>query len=365
MAELEKKIKVLYIDDEQHNLDSFRAAFRREFEVFTALDAFEGKKIVQSEEIHVVIADQRMPGTTGVEFFEQLMEINPEPMRILLTGYSDIQSVIDAINKGEVYRFIDKPWSWEVIKNAVLNAFEIYSAKKELKEKTAKLEKIQSEMNRFVYSLSHDLRGPLMSISGVSRMAREEISSPEVHEYLNLIDKGVQKLDQYIYKILDFYRSTKIENKIDAIDFGQVLQQQMEAYQAKWDLSKARIITEVSQSGIFYSDDAKIRVILNNLFSNAINFRKDSSDALEIKISVQADDIRAKISIQDNGHGIEAHHLPYVFNMFHRASQKNVGSGIGLYMVKESVEQLGGDVFLSSTPGKGTSVEVILPNWKE
>jgi response regulator RpfG family c-di-GMP phosphodiesterase len=163
-------IQVLYIDDEEHNLFSFKASLRKDFKVFTATNAEEGLKMILEKEFHVVIADQRMPEMTGVEFFEKLLKINKEPIRILLTGYTDIASAIDAINKGEVYRFIDKPWNLDQIKNAILNAAEIYFTRRELKEKNDKLRKANSEMNKFVYSLSHDLRGPLMSISAVSKL---------------------------------------------------------------------------------------------------------------------------------------------------------------------------------------------------
>src|SRR5690606_39554911 len=169
------QIHVLYIDDEDNNLKSFRATLRKDFKIFTAIDAEEGLRIAQEEEIHVVIADQRMPGLTGTEFFEKMVKVNPDPIRILLTGYSDIASVIDAINKGEVYRFIDKPWNIEQIKNAIYNAADLYYTRKELREKNDKLKKTVSEMNIFIHSLSHDLRGPLMSISGVSKLAKTEI----------------------------------------------------------------------------------------------------------------------------------------------------------------------------------------------
>jgi response regulator RpfG family c-di-GMP phosphodiesterase len=216
---MNKKIHVLYIDDEDNNLKSFRATLRKDFEIFTAINAEEGLRIAQQEEIHVCIADQRMPGMTGTEFFEQMVKINPDPIRILLTGYSDIASVIDAINKGEVYRFIDKPWNIEQIKNSIKNAADIYFMRTELKDKTLKLKKLHSEMNQFVYSLSHELRGPLMSISAVSKLAKMEIEDPHILEYFEMIDSATFKLDDFIYKMLDFYRSTKIDNKISVINF--------------------------------------------------------------------------------------------------------------------------------------------------
>jgi len=358
----ENTIKVLYIDDEDNNLKSFKATLRKDFMIYTAIDAEEGLKIAQEEEIHVVIADQRMPGMTGTEFFERMVQINPDPIRILLTGYSDIASVIDAINKGEVYRFIDKPWNIEQIKNSIKNAADIFFMKRELKEKNQKLKKLHSEMNQFVYSLSHELRGPLMSISGVSKLAKIEITDPNVLEYFDMIETATAKLDDYIYKMLDFYRSTKIEHKVTEIQFEEVINQQMVAYNQKFDLTNFQLEIHINQSTPFYSDDSKIRVILNNLFANAVQFQKNQSNTHRIAITIDVFDSFAKLEVKDNGIGIEERFLEDVFNQFSRATQKNVGTGLGLYMVKEAVEQMGGKIELKSTIDEGTEVKVILPN---
>jgi two-component system, sensor histidine kinase and response regulator len=359
-----RDINVLYIDDEDNNLSSFKASLRRYFKIHTALDAEEGLKMVQEIEFEVVIADQRMPGMSGVEFFEKLVMVNPRPIRILLTGYSDIVSVIDAINRGEVYRFIDKPWNLEQIKNAIYNAAEIYDARKELKVKNDRLQKLHSEMNQFVYSLSHELRGPLMSISGISKLAKMETLDPSILEYFEMIDSATLKLDDFIYKMLDFYRSTKIENKIELIDFKTIFDQQMPEYLKKWGMDDVDFSISIQQKNDFHSDEAKIRVILNNLVGNAYKFQKESGSK-QINITITTTEGQAEICVKDNGIGIEEKHQKDVFNLFHRATQRNVGSGLGLYMVKESVEQMNGTVILDSVQGSGTSVQVILPDLKK
>ncbi|HWW43173.1 response regulator [Pedobacter sp.] len=132
-------INVLYIDDEIHNLNSFKAGFRRLFNVFTAESAAEGLKVLQSEDIQVIITDQRMPVMTGIEFLESIIPDYPDPIRILLTGYADINAVIDAINKGQVYRYIQKPWMEDDLRIHIIKAFEIFTLRKENIELTDKL----------------------------------------------------------------------------------------------------------------------------------------------------------------------------------------------------------------------------------
>jgi len=135
----DKKINVLYIDDEINNINSFKASFRRIFTVFTAESAAEGKIILDKEDIHVILSDQRMPKTTGIEFFQSILETHPDPIRILITGYTDINAVIDAINVGQVYKYLSKPWNEEDIKNFIYKAFEVVDLRRKNKELTEKL----------------------------------------------------------------------------------------------------------------------------------------------------------------------------------------------------------------------------------
>jgi len=133
-------VGVLYVDDEINNLNSFKAAFRRSFNIYTAQSAAEGCQILQAYEIGVIITDQRMPVTTGIEFLESILPLYPDTIRILLTGFSDINAVIEAINRGQVYRYLVKPWQNDELKMYIQNAIEIYELRKENKELTYKLQ---------------------------------------------------------------------------------------------------------------------------------------------------------------------------------------------------------------------------------
>ncbi|MFT6243819.1 MAG: response regulator RpfG family c-di-GMP phosphodiesterase [Salibacteraceae bacterium] len=143
----EEKLQVLYVDDERHNLTSFKATYRKDFSVHTAESAEEGLKILKENEINVVLSDQRMPKMTGVEFFKIIKKEYPEPIRILITGYSDIEAVIDSINQGQVYRYISKPWEPNDLRLIIEQANEVFSLRKEnarlmeaLKDSNQKLE---------------------------------------------------------------------------------------------------------------------------------------------------------------------------------------------------------------------------------
>lgn len=140
------KIKILYVDDEVHNLQSFKATFRREYSIFIADSGAKGLEIFQNEDIDLILTDQRMPGMTGIEFLVEAQKINPEPIRILITGYSDINAVIDAINRGQVYRYLNKPWVEDELKATINSAFEVFTLRKENKELIEKLERANDQL---------------------------------------------------------------------------------------------------------------------------------------------------------------------------------------------------------------------------
>lgn len=130
----EKKISVLYVDDEENNLFSFKAVFRVKYQVYTAISGDEALKILSEKPIEIIITDQRMPNMTGVEFLEKVIELYPDPMRLLLTGYADMNAVVDAVNKGKIFHYLSKPWNEEELDMTINRAHEAFLQKEKLKE---------------------------------------------------------------------------------------------------------------------------------------------------------------------------------------------------------------------------------------
>jgi len=143
------KISILYVDDEENNLLSFKATFRLKYKVLTAISGNDALEILKKKPIDIIITDQRMPEMTGVEFLEKAMEINAEPMRILLTGYTDMTAVIDAVNKGKIFHYLTKPWNESELDETILRAYQIYSDRKSTLEQFSKLE-VSNEQLEFL-----------------------------------------------------------------------------------------------------------------------------------------------------------------------------------------------------------------------
>jgi len=133
------KISILYVDDEENNLFSFKATFRIKYQVYTAISGEEALKILGSKEVQIIITDQRMPEMTGVQFLEKVLQKYPDPMRILLTGYADMGAVVDAVNKGKIFHYLAKPWNEEELTLTIERAYEKYVEKMALTEMNEKL----------------------------------------------------------------------------------------------------------------------------------------------------------------------------------------------------------------------------------
>ena len=361
MSTAEKKIRILYIDDESNNLQAFQATFRRKYKIFTATSAAEGISILsENDDIHIIIADQRMPQSTGVEFFNIVRKSHPDPIRMLLTGYTDAESIVDAINKGEIYRYIKKPWDEFELQNAIQNAFDIYQTRIQLNNKISELQKTNDELNRFVYSTSHDLRSPLASIMGILNLARMENSVQDPNNYMGMIETCVNRMDIFIQKIIEYYKSIRVDDVSEIIDFNQLLDESIELCRMQNPGIKFEVV--VTQPDDFRGDAFRLSVILNNLISNAVKYQKPTEPNPSVRITVDANQQRAEIKIEDNGIGILEQHLNNIFKMFFRSSNNVTGLGIGLYIVKEALTRIGGEIFVDSIYGEGTTFTLVVPN---
>ncbi len=358
------KLKVLYVDDEENNLLSFKAWFRKDYEIYTAKSAAEGFKILETINIHIFIADQRMPIMTGIEFLEKTIENFPDSIRLLITGQADIEIVIKAINQGQISKYISKPWQWDNLQLALENCSNLYKSKIELKLKNSELLKLNEELNKFVYSISHDVRSPLMSILGIVNLSKENTNLETKNEYFGMIESCVLKLDAYLKNIIDYYRNSRIDEQIEEVDFDILIKQIIETH--RYQDNSVIFNTEVEQKEIFKGDIFRINVILSNLISNAIKYQNPDVTNHMVNIKITARDKSANISISDNGVGILNEHIKNIFQLFfrsHTPTNAN-GSGVGLYIVKEALDKIGGSINVTSTPLIRTTFEISIPNKK-
>lgn len=361
--EKEKKIKVLYIDDEPNNLVSFKASFRFDYKVFIANNTDEAMDHLEEHpDISVILSDQKMPGKTGVEFFEEVRVKHPNPIRILITGFADIDAVINAINRGHVFRYIKKPWSDEDVKSAIDEAYKFYITSSMLALKNEELQKAYDELDKFAYSATHDMRGPILSVLGIIDLTKNAEDISEIKEMVEMMENAMLKLDNYIQNLHDHYSIRRGELNITDIDFEDIMTDMSDLYDITSKLKGVRFEKSVSQSGKFRSDDISIKIITNNILSNAFKYQRKDSDDKYVSFDIKSENGKATITIEDNGIGIPEKNQHEVYSMFFRGASDEIGSGFGLYNVKDALSKINGKIELTSTENQGTIFTVIIPS---
>ncbi|MFA7381042.1 MAG: HAMP domain-containing sensor histidine kinase [Bacteroidia bacterium] len=225
------------------------------------------------------------------------------------------------------------------------------------------LNKTNKELDKFVYSVSHDLRAPLSSILGIVQLTEEDVEDEQIKSNLGFVKQGVLKLDTFIQDILDYSRNTRVQIKSEHINFNELLQEVSAnlKYMAN-DEKRVTVLTEVSQKEDFVSDKSRLAIVLNNLLSNGMRYSNPAVENPFVKIEVSCTGAECTIVVSDNGIGIKPDLQKKVFDMFYRISEESVGSGLGLYLVKETVDKLNGTIRLDSIPGVGSSFTIILPS---
>ena len=314
---MSEKLKILYIDDELDNLTGFKANFRTEYRIFIAENTVHAIEHLQKHpDIRVIFCDQRMPGKTGVEFFEEIRTAFPLPIRILITAYTDIEATISAINRGNIFRYIRKPWIQQDIISAIEEGNKFYIANSMLAIKNEELQQAYTELDKFAYSVSHDLRGPLTGILGAIDVAKEMSDIKELKDLLVLMEKSVFKLEDYISSMHDYYSSRRGELKIADIDFDHIAEELKDVYRIYTTTNKISFETTVNQPEPFRSDELVIKMVLNNLVTNAIKYQKRNFDNKKIELNISVYDGLATILISDTGIGIPETHFEEIFNLF-------------------------------------------------
>jgi signal transduction histidine kinase len=357
------KIKILYIDDEVNNLQSFKASFRFDYEILLATSADEASDILdQHDNIIAIISDQRMPGKSGVDFFEEIRYKHPKPVRILITGYTDIEDVVNAINKGHIFRYIRKPWSETDIISSIQEAEKYYTASSMLMQQNEELKTAYYALDRFAYSVTHDLKGPIISGITLLDMLRNEKNETTRNEMIELLHASLGRLNNFVDHIFDYYKVKQGELVLQEVNFNQLIEEQKDILGTAIKTKNIRLEATLNQHMPFISDVMKLQIILNNLLSNAIKYQKAENSDKYVKLDITIENGMAVIKVQDNGIGIETEFQSKIFDVFYRATSAESGAGIGLYNLKDAVTKLNGSIKVDSEFGVGTTFTVSIPS---
>ncbi len=382
-----KRHSLLVVDDEPDMVLTIKALLRSEYNVLGATRASEGLRILEQEQVHIVMSDQRMPEMTGIEFLSRLRELYPDTVRLLFTGYADLQTVVDAINQGNVYRYVTKPWQQHELHEVLRQAAEHYdliAERKrlltELEEKNKQLEAANEELQNannlkkaFIKVASHELRTPLTIVLGLADLARttEGLTSP-FDQWMERIYQGSQRLNERVDLMIKLLEADIYERPLKRtdVDLGEMLQSASRDIQTFVDRRSQTLELNVPPDlGILRAEQEKLRDCVIQLLLNAIKFTPDGGT---IRMNASRSQDTVEIRVTDTGLGIDPASLGRIFDPFFTRFDVSKhcsgvyefdrrGLGLGLSVVKAFVEMHGGRVKVDSKLNEGSTFSMILP----
>lgn len=226
------------------------------------------------------------------------------------------------------------------------------------------LQKAKLVIGQFITSCSHSMRGPLKSITGLANLLQnnKNCSSQDAAMFLDLIGLTVNRMEHTLDELEHFLENSKRKVASKAIDCSELLNIVFRQYEEELSTKHIEINLSVEQTVPFYSDMARLRIILSNIFSNAIQFCDVNKNNRKINITVNTTAQTCIFTISDNGIGIAPENHLKIFQLFFRATERSIGTGVGLYVVKEAIEKMVGNIYVTSALGEGSTFRVILPN---
>jgi len=231
----------------------------------------------------------------------------------------------------------------------------------EVKEKNRDLEKVNRELDRFFYSASHDLKVPLLDIKGAINSAMAEFEDERVLSHFELLKKRADKLDHFLQDVIDYARNAQTDLHVESINISQLCTNSFDNFTFVKGADKVSFEVNVDPGLEVEVDPVRLIIVLNNILSNSIKYHRLEFNDPWVKIMGRMEDGKLMLSIEDNGQGIDEDLLPKIFNMFFRGTNQSKGSGLGLYIVKETVDRMGGSIQVTSKAGVGSKFIVRLP----
>ncbi len=382
-----EKVTILYVDDDRENLRTFRRLFRKTYQVLLAESGEEGLQLLSEHSpIPVIVTDQRMPEMTGIEFLDCSLRISPASIRIVITGFTDVQALIDAINTGRVYRYITKPWDeqelYVTLKRAV-ESYELqckntrlvldlqnkneeleqsYSMLKDTQEKLIQAEKMAS-IGRLASRIAHELRNPIQGIKmGLELLHHDMRQMPECGEFLKTFQTTLGHLDGEIVAVntivkdlLEYARDmsfdfteTEVNNIIEGILFNM---------QDCFKEHRVTVETRYSEPETLIADGIRLRQMLMNLVQNSVEAIGEEGKIV-ISTALRKDD-KIEISVRDNGCGVSHEQQQRIFEPFFTTKDKGVG--LGMAIVHRIIEAHHGSIEIDSEEGRGSTFTIRLP----
>jgi signal transduction histidine kinase len=380
---------LLIVDDEGDVLESLRHQFHRTYRVLTSTSGAGAIELLEQNDVEVLLSDQRMPGMPGDVLLRRARELKPDTIRMLFTGYADIQAVINAVNEGHIFRYILKPWDSVELEGIIRQGIEQYQLLAErrrliaeLQQANARLVEANSELARagqlktaFIEVASHEFNTPITLVLGLTellRLSNPDRSDPE-QEILRQITSSGRQLARLVTNMLTLLRAEDFRKTLQRrpVELDQLVRGVVEQVRPFVTARRLQLHVQVADDlGTFEVDGEKLGAVLINLLTNAIKFTPDGGE-ISLRASL-TNSGEAEIVVEDRGIGVEPRALEHLFQPFFtqfdpsRHSSGDFGFckrglGLGLSIAKQFIDMHGGRIFAESVESGGTRVTAILP----
>ena len=366
--------KILYVDDEAANLTSFKYCFDEQFDVITAHNGDEALQLLARDKVALLLADQRMPGMSGVELCRVVRERHPDVVRVIVTAYSDVTAAVAAINAGQVSRYLFKPWREEQmaeVLRAGIEAYQLGVMTRELQVRLLQSEQ-QSTTTYLLGRVLHELANPAAtintnvewiadSLTGLGRRAAELPADVGalLSEVLVAARETAQASRELVGHIERFRRGESPAAPRSSTDLKRAVEAALAIVERELR-EHAELVVDLEEVAPVAAEATQISQLVINLLMNAVeSLERDRQRRVAVRVLAEAE--RAVLQVEDSGAGIAAELLPRVFEPFVSTGTQDVARGFGLAVVQEIALALGGDVQVQSTPGVGSTFTVRLP----
>ncbi len=389
----DKQHSILIVDDEQDILDSLYDTFLDKYEVHTASNAQDALDILEKHEINLVMSDQRMPGTTGVELLTQMEESYPHVGKILLTGYADIQAVIDAINKGSVDQYVSKPWDEHDITHIVLEVINARLKKEFEERKQIESQLVQSakmaSLGEMVAGIAHELNNPLgfiyANLKNLKKFTTKIIELIDGYDELDIPEKTREIINERKKEARYDYITKRV---VDMIDRSQVGGDRMKTIITDLKSFSRLDAAAIDEADLNHAIDVTLSIMISE-YKNRIEIKKAYGDIPlvecyigklnqvfmnllvnachaiegkgEIHVTTGMADDRVMVEIRDTGSGIAEDTVDRIFDPFFTTKPVGSGTGLGLSISHGIIRQHNGEIKVSSVVGEGTTFTILLP----
>ncbi|MEZ4721671.1 MAG: hybrid sensor histidine kinase/response regulator [Flavobacteriales bacterium] len=349
------KAKILYVDDRVENLNAFNALLRRDYHVLVTSSCENALELSGTNDIAVVIADFKMPEMTGLQFLEKVRIQSPDSIRMLMSGHADLDTVIQCVNKGEVFRFIKKPWLDQILKDEISNGVREHN----IRVRNSGLEQSFKDLAKFSSDSIHQLNGPVATLDGLVRLALSEPTNAQ--EYLGYMKTTLEALRVNIKNIASYSDHRYGHTPVESVRIDALVKNVVEEVKSKYDLEGIQLNIVVKNEEAALTNYELLRVCFENILLNAVKFADRKKSQHQISVTVDSRDGRPSVTVEDNGVGIAASNLDRVKEMLFRESTGTVGEGLGLFIVSELAKQMKVDFQLESEKWKYTKATLKLP----